>query len=242
MKKKIFVSLCVATSLLTAVPVFAETDSEILFRDIPYGTSYTDVDEAMGDFNLMDMAGEDFSVMTVDDIVLGDYQSMFEFDYTDINIIGYALSNNVDVAGYTPEETRVFCAFTPVDGILTRSNDDSALYGGQYQFIPADREQMTADLKGKLSALYGEPDKETSDTDLLGNRSEYTFWYGANDTEVVLKSTAAPDTSDIFEDKVCVSYAWLKGDELLQTAADISATDATSQEAGVYGNNSTNGL
>ena len=101
MKKKFFFVTTLAASLSVVTPVSAQTDKEITFRDIPWGTNYTDVDNTLGEFNLMKIAGEDYQTKSIDDIIYGDYQGI-DFKYNDINIIGSSLNNDVDVAGYTP--------------------------------------------------------------------------------------------------------------------------------------------
>ena len=241
MKKKLFTSAMVLTFLSMTMPVYAETDKEILFRDIPWGTNYTDVDNLLGEFNLLEIAGEGYQTKSIDDIIYGDYEGI-DFKYNDINIIGSSLNSDVDVAGYTPEQIQVFLSYVPVDGAITHTDEDSALYGAQYEFYPVNIDQMESDLKEKLYGLYGEPDDEKYDTDLFDSSMHYTFWYGANDTELVLKSVKPAETDTLTENTIYISYIWKKGDELLQTAEDILANDASANEASVSGNGSTNGL
>lgn len=253
MRKKIFFIGALVASLFMTTPVMAfkwsemnsaskqSTDKEILFKDIPWGTNYTDVDNILGEFNLLKIAGESFQTKSIDDIIYGDYKGI-DFKYNDINIIGSSLDNNVDVAGYTPEKIQVFLSYVPVNGIITHADEDSSLYGAQYEFLPINIDQMESDLKEKLSSLYGEPSEEKNDKDWLNTSMHYTFWYGANDTELVLKSVR-PSKNDTFtENEIYISYIWKKGDELLQTAEDILANNASANEASVSGNGSTNGL
>lgn len=114
MKKKLLIVTMITSSLLIASPVFAETDKEIIFRDIPWGTNYTDVDNILGEFNLLKIAGENFQTKSIDDIIYGDYEGI-DFKYGDINIIGSSLDSDVDVAGYTPEKIQVFLSYVPVN-------------------------------------------------------------------------------------------------------------------------------
>jgi hypothetical protein len=241
MKKKLFFVTTLAASLSVVTPVSAQTDKEITFRDIPWGTNYTDVDNTLGEFNLMKIAGEDYQTKSIDDIIYGDYQGI-DFKYNDINIIGSSLNNDVDVAGYTPEQIQVYLAYVPVNGVITHADGDSSLYGAQYEFYPVNIDQMESDLKEKLSNLYGKPDDEKDDKDWLNSSMHYTFWNGANDTELVLKSVRPSEDDTLTENTIYISYIWKKGDELLQAAEDILANDASSNEASVSGNGSTNGL
>ena len=241
MKKKLLIVTMITSSLLIASPLFAETDKEIIFRDIPWGTNYTDVDNILGEFNLLKIAGENFQTKSIDDIIYGDYEGI-DFKYGDINIIGSSLDSDVDVAGYTPEKIQVFLSYVPVNGIITHADEDSSLYGAQYEFLPVNIDLMEADLKEKLSGLYGEPDEEKDDKGWLGTSTHYIFWSGANDTELVLKSVRPSEDNTLSENEIYISYIWKKGDDLLQAAEDILANDASANEASVSGNGSTNGL
>ena len=78
---------------------------------------------------------------------------------------------------------------------------------------------------------------------VIKNKYNYTYWYGQNDTMLVLKSVNTEnDTTDLYEDEIYISYVWLKGDELLLQASDTLKQEAINKEKEIYGNNSTNGL
>jgi len=217
-------------------------DKEILFRDIPWGTNYTEVDEMLGELNLWALSGESFRTFSTDEIILGDYQGI-DFDYNDINIIANAYNGEVDVAGYTTRDVVLYFSYIPVDGILTKTEEDSALYGARYEFDTQNLNAMSSDLVSKLTSLYGEPSKTTSKSDIYKNEYTYTYWYGANDTVIVLKTqNTEKDTTNLYEDEIIISYVWLKGDELLQNASDLLKEEAIQKEEDVYGNDSTGGL
>lgn len=216
--------------------------TDILFMEIPWGTNYTTVDRDHGELNIWAISGENFKTYSIDDIVLGDYQGI-DFEYTDINIIANALTGEIDVAGYTTSKVVLYFAYIPVGGKLTKTEKDSALYGAQYVFEPKNLKVMSADLIEKLSLVYGKPDKETKDTDIWGNKYTYTWWYGPNNANIVLKQTdSSKDSTGFYSDEIIISYVWLKGDELLQNASDILKKEAIEKESESYGNNSTNGL
>lgn len=216
--------------------------TEITFRDIPWGTSYTEVNDTHGDWQLMPLTGDVFFAPSVEAVLTDDNYAGIDFEYGDINITASALQNEIDVAGYTITDLELYFAYVPVDGVLTKNESDSSLYGARYTFEPINLQDMKTDLIEKLSSLYGTPAKETEDSDWLGNKSTFTYWYGANDTELVLKATEADDDSTLYTDEIAISYAWRKGDELLQTASDILKSEATGMESDVYGNENTNGL
>lgn len=232
---------------VTVTDIYAETEDEtteeITFRDVPWGSSYTEVNSLLSDLNLWNLVGELYRTYSVDEIILGDYEGL-DFEINDINIIAYASNDEINVAGYTTDEICLFFSYVPVDGILTRSEEDSALYGARYRFEPNNLSEMTQDLTEKLSSLYGEPDEIKTDSHWLYNvQYEYIYWYGANDTEVVLKSVdASGDETDLYDDEIYISYVWTKGDELLQIASDTLSQNNKDAEAELYGNGSTDGL
>lgn len=82
----------------------------------------------------------------------------------------------------------LYFSYIPVDGILTKTEEDSALYGARYEFDTQNLNAMSSDLVSKLTSLYGEPSKITSKSDIYKKEYTYTYWYGANDTVIVLKT------------------------------------------------------
>ena len=52
-------------------------------------------------------------------------------------------------------------------------------------------------------------------------KNTYTWWYGANNTALVLRASDLSDYDDDLEtNNIYISYVWQKGDELLKTADD----------------------
>ncbi|MCD7846794.1 MAG: zinc-ribbon domain-containing protein [Oscillospiraceae bacterium] len=215
---------------------------EITFRDIPWGTSYADAKELLSDLDLWKLAGESYKIYSVEDITLGDYKEI-SFEKNDINIIGNTWNSHIDVAGYTTEDITLFFAYVPVDGVLTKTEEDSALYGARYEFKPENLSEAADDLKEKLSSLYGEPDSTKTDSDIWGNKYTYITWTGKRNTEVVMKICDSSQCSlSFYYDEIYISYVWLKGDELLQTACDTLIQNEKDAESKVYGDGSTGGL
>ena len=218
------------------------SDKEILFMDLPWGTSFTKVNELHGELGIWGISGEEFKTFSVDEVLLGDYKGI-DFDYGDINIIGNCQNSEIEIAGYTTNEITLYFAYDIMDGVLKKTENESSLYGGQYIFNTENLDGMSKDLIEKLTALYGEPSKTTKEIDLWQNEYTYTWWYGQNDTVLVLKTlNSENDTSDLYDDEITISYAWLKGDELLQQASDLLKQEAKDKEELNYGNQNTNGL
>lgn len=219
------------------------SEKEILFCDIPWGTSYTTVNQLHGEWNLMPIAGEGFISPSVDAVLLDDTLKGIDFEYNNINIIGNALNPETNVAGYQTSDIKLYFAYNVIDGVLSKTEESSSLYGAHYKINPVDLQSATNDLISKITSLYGEPASNTNDLDMWGNYTTYVYWYGANDTELVLKSTdTSKDTTDLYEDEITISYAWRKGDELMQSASDVEKAFASNEESNVYGNDFTDGL
>lgn len=215
---------------------------EILFRGIPWGASYTEANSIVSDLNIWNISGENFQTMSTDEIVLGDYQGL-DFEYSDINIVAPAYNGEIDVAGYTTSEINLYFSYIPVDGVLTKTEDDSAFYGGQYIFEPKNLDEMKKDLGLKITELYGEPSKTSDDTDIWGNVYTYTYWDGMNNVQVVLKTVdSTKDTTGFYTDEIILSYIWKDGDKLLQEASDTLKKEAIAKESEAYGDGSKEGL
>lgn len=213
----------------------AETDKEILFRNIPWGTDYATVEKDNPDWNLYKLSGAIYDVKSVKDVLHGGSGYTNDYEYTDINIISHNWNDlALNVAGYTATSVNLYFAYVPVNGILTRDEKDSALYGALYKFGKVnDVFPIEEDLKTKLSKLYGAPDKTDSDQSWTGKIDyRYIYWYGANDTVVCLYIRDSKDSED---SEFCISYAWQKGDDLLKAANQnemdrVSAADSAIKE------------
>ena len=256
MRRKMLFIGTLLTSLLATTPVMAfnwgnivnntqkqSTDKEILFRDIPWGTSYTDAVQLQPDFDWYTIAFDESRITTLNEILTGDV-SWDGYNNNGLDFLAMPFSDHeTDVAGYTTSDIYMYFAYTPVDGVLTRDESLTALYGAKYEFEPQNLQSMYDDIKSKLTSLYGDPADVTADKNWTGAKNTYTWWYGANDSVVVLgKSDFSEVDSDFYKDELWISYAWQKGDELLKAADDAISQSNSDTEASVYGNGSTNGL
>lgn len=218
------------------------SEKTILFRDIPWGSSFLEVDEKLGTWELWNLTGESFKTCSVDDILIGDYEGI-DFEYSGINVISNAFNGEQEVAGYTTSEIQLYFSFLPVNGYLTYDEKDTSLYGAQYKFEPVNLQDTYDDLKQKLIDIYGEPAKVTEDIDLWKNAYTYTYWYGADNTELVLKSLDSEnDTTNLYDNEIYISYAWRNGDVLLQNASDAVKKEKSDKEKEIQGNKDVGGL
>ena len=212
---------------------------EITFRNIPWGTSYPDATSAIPEIAFAPFHGEIFKTYSVDQIITG---KGITFEYTDINISASSIASSISVAGYETSKVELFFAYTPKNGILTKKEEDTALYGAMYEFEPVNTESMSKDLLQKLSSVYGEPDSTSYDSNIFGGITKYTYWSGANNTLLVLCVQDESNSSWKSSEKVRIIYAWRDGDELLQQASDCLKEEAIRSEESKYGNGNVNGL
>lgn len=221
------------------------SNTEILFRNIPWGTNYADVQQLLPDFDWSDMSFEHMRQFPVEEILTDDYD-YYSFDFTNggINMMATPFTDKeTDVAGYVTSDIKIFFAYIPVNGSLSKDDSDTALYGARYEFEPRDSGSMAADLIDKLSSLYGDPDDVNSETDLWGNKITITEWRGANDTIVAMRVLdSSGDTTNIYVDELWISYAWERGDELLREADEAVSAATAAEEAANYGSGNTDGL
>lgn len=206
------------------------SEKEILFNDISWGISFAEADEKFGTWKLWNLSGETYKTCSVDEILIDDYKGI-DFDYGGINVISNAFNGEQEVAGYTTKEIRLYFSYIPINGYLTYDEKDTALYGAQYKFEPVNLQDTYNDLKQKLMNIYGEPSKVTEDSDMWGNKYIYTYWYGQNDTELVLRSlNSENDTTNLYSDEIYITYAWREGDALLQNASDAIKKEKLDKE------------
>lgn len=178
-------------------------EQEIRFKDIPWGTSFEEVDSLLSNLELKKYTAG-YAVFCVDYLEFGTYNSVLEQNYESDDIkINASATYREYFAGYPIGEEALFFAYTPVDGELTKTEEDSALYGVRLGFSGT---SCAIDLINELTSEYGAPDDAYSYRD-----DEYRIWYGTNDTELVLR---------IEDDAVYICYVWTKGDEMLKTASD----------------------
>lgn len=241
-KKSLFIATILSCIFINCF-AYGETDQEILFRNVPWSTNYSEVQSLLPEFDWYAMSYEYMKTYSVDDVLLGDYEGI-DFNNGGINMTAMPFTNKeIEVAGYTTCDIQLYFSYIPVDGKLTQDENDTALYAAMYEFTPQNLKEMSSDLIDKLSSLYGEPDDKFTSTDWLNLATTCITWNGANDTVVTLRAVdTSKDTTDLYDDELYISYAWRKGDELLQTASDTIDANNSAAEAENYGNGNTDGL
>ena len=217
-----------------------QDQEEILFNGVLWGSDFTSMDTELQEKDgtyLIGMLNAPVSISSRIGIRMeldARYTDFSSFD----NIAGVARAKRKEmkVAGYEVEDCMLLFSAVFKDDTYILSNEDSALYAAQYTIKPVDSEAAMEDLKNKISSIYGEPDSirdiEPYENALTTN--EYIYWYGANDTVLVLSSTDSG--------QITISYVWLGGEELLNAALDNAEKELSESEESVYGNGNTTGL
>lgn len=235
-----------------AISVFAEEvddsiereniDNEIFFRDVPWGSTYSEVKSKLYEFDWYEMYFDYMKTHSVGDIIYGDYKGI-DFINGGFNMTALPFSNKeINVAGYTTSDINLYFVFPITENGLEIIEDDAIFYGATYEFEPQDYESMYDDLREKLTSLYGEPIKEDKETDWLGIEETCTVWEGTNDVLVSLRGEDVENEEELWEDSLTINYAWKEGDNLLTAASEQMKKEALDEESNAYGNDDTSGL
>ena len=156
------------------------SEKQILFRGITWGTKMPEVQEILnkeGDDNASGLLGLKHEMQNLRSAGI-DY-TVDELRVPEAGDRGWFY--NINLAGYTTEETYTFYIYPIKDGQFVRSEDEAEFYFGYYLFRPGALSDYVAtydDLKSKLSSLYGEGVEteeyssiKTKWTDKYGNKA-----------------------------------------------------------------------
>ncbi len=142
--------LCCCLSFIT-ISANATNEKEILFRDIPWGSNYTDVIEALKDLNVEWNSITNIGYRTTMDIMVDWYKDE-ETDYKTISFVD-AKKVNEKIAGLPIKNIALY--FT--------NKDTTSLFMAEYEFDTSNMNDSAIDeLFNKLAELYGAPDKNSA--------------------------------------------------------------------------------
>lgn len=233
-------ALLIFMTMAALAEVDAAEQKEILFRGIPWGTSYSEVEEILSDTQWLEFTGFDmwtYSTETILDNESGDGS----FEYLDIDLLCAAMNPHWMVAGYKTTGVLLYFVFKPMDGGLSRDFGDTMLYGATYQFEPADVHAAAEDLVDKLSSLYGEHAGKKEHPSYAKNVKYSYRWSGFNSHVQLGVMDYEPD-ADYVNDSIWISYVTDSGDSWLQAASDALKEAALAEQNAVAGNGDTSGL
>ena len=190
--KKIIIFLLIALIMTSCFSLAnADINSEILFRDTPWGTPATEFQTTMKKQKISGSIGEE------------SYNYSWEFKPADGKIkpvfhledCGYYFScypKDLSVASFNVDKIEASFLFTHDENNVYTEKEGSALYKAKYVFDVAVAETAYSVLSTKLTTLYG---TGTTGSNSAGwwstggdyhTFSEWTTWYGTEDTGVVL--------------------------------------------------------
>lgn len=177
MKKRViaFILIFTFTLPLFSVPAYAKYDEEILFNDIPWGTSYEETISLLKEKYDITFGEPKFHEEWVDirdKEVLNAWNNRPKEDQFSINY-GFSIRSNetVNVAGYKAVINLVFAFFNDGKHVLNTRIEDSGLTGAYYYFYSKDVDKFPTEIADysndeiakiedglivKLKSLYGE--------------------------------------------------------------------------------------
>ena len=243
MKKVICILFAVIVVILSST-CLAE---EIQFRDFEWGISVDGLEREMENYGYMAYSTEVYMPLWGS----GEYLLRhYMVNETTSEITGWVcvaadLGSPISVAGYNAQMMNLYCAYDiDDDGMVAKSKQASKFYQAKYKLTVADAGGAYADLKDKLSRLYGECTelyKETHDAEAVEIISE---WKGANNTAVRLCGkirNPETKTSDAFE-HIEIYYGKCDEDAHLGIVEDMIIQEKKVAESALYGNSDISGL
>lgn len=206
---------------------------EITFRGIEWGSTYNDVISSLSDWGMKFREGKSVKTRRIKSLINNSWSDYHDYQCGFYTYSSYS-SEKKQVAGYDIDNVALYFSFVPDEnGKLVQSPSNTSFFLGQYKIKPTDVDGVFVDLKNKLSSLYGQPAKETSNGLII--HYNYCYWYGANDTMVVI-------VSDDNWDCIYINYVWNKGDKLLDEADKILYQAEIDKEKEKFGLDNTDGL
>ena len=200
---------------------------EILFRGIPWYSSFSDVQASFG---------EDVPVGGVDGINMylvadmkGDFANIYSASVANVNYpsgwMGIAPLEWYDfkVAGHPVDALYVLCAYGIKDGVALTDADSSQLYAAAYQFSA--EEDTYLDLQTKLKSLYGSGEETIHDYTFSTINNETTIrhstrWNGDNGTSAVLTWAAYKNSEgNYYYSNVWLTYSIAGADDVIRELA-----------------------
>lgn len=230
MKK--FFCLILFMALMLASIASAEFDDEIKFRSVDWSLSAPEVLKALESSGLKWTNGSVSTGRKIKSQACGEWSGYYDHDCLYYIDTSYS-SPSIKVAGYDISDVTLYFACTENNGKITHDEKDTAFYMAKYKLEPKDIQAVYDDFVDKLTAVYGEPDKTYTDTGII--TYQFTYWYGKNNTMVIL-------TSDDNWKTIDVNYVWNDGEELMKRADELQRQAELDEEQSHFGTDNTEGL
>lgn len=223
---KRIIALVLVFVLLGSVS-FAE---EILFRDIPWGASLSDVESYIAEIGY-------YSAYDEMCMSYWDEENMPPLAFVNSTVYptgwqGYCYSGGeLSVAGYQVDGIQVLCHYGLSDSGILRSKEDSVYYMAAYVLLATDIESAYTDLYEKLTGLYGNGVENTEYSEGFtyyeDKKIDYdvtekeAVWYGDNNTSVRLEASySSLGPEDYFHNSLMIYYGKTDHDATLDEIDD----------------------
>ncbi|MBR0229391.1 MAG: hypothetical protein IJQ62_13680 [Clostridia bacterium] len=202
---------------------------EILFRGIPWYSSFEKVQESFGEDIPVD--GVDGIDMFLVDELNADFANINSVDsvnypsgWMGVSPVGWF---DFKAGGHLVDTLYVLCSYGFEEGRVLTSIDSSRLYLAAYQFSNGD-EAAYLDLQKKLTTLYGTGNETNEDVKLANDLilRHSTRWDGDNGTAAVLTLNAYKngDGSYLYSN-LWLTYSIAGADEIIKVMASEVIAD-----------------
>lgn len=193
----------------------ATGDKEILFRNLPWGTTLADTPALLG-VDLTDPYDWKYWYSVEDQMFNQSGNIRHEGELGVYCSVGYSARKDMKVAGYALDDVDLYYLYIPdADGMLIRDAEHLGLYFASYKLDVKDPKAAYEDLTGKLTGLYGDPASTQHDDGYGYIVSDQLLWTGANGTLVSLVMQDYPDNNMT---NLYIKYGTLSGNDMLDTA------------------------
>ena len=220
-----------ATAAQSTSPI-SQVDGEILFRNIPWGSSYATVKE------LLPGLSSGYSSIYPEPVYhwAGGSES---YKYENEHLTNdCSIYSTLQVAGYDATASLLF-AYT-VTSPIKMENENSILIGAKYNITNlADPDGVANDLVQKLTSVYGEVSSTSTGSTLGGYSLYYYYWFGANDTFIILKEMNGGQAKN---NDVTISYGWRGSNEYIEAFDIAISAEKALEESQHFNNGVTDGL
>lgn len=196
---------------------YARYDKEILFRDIPWGSTYEEVRDAFKDYYKLAWEKKDKKRYDLTKFLNKDQEYLqWVIGDNEFPSVLYVeaeptASSEFMVAGRKVSHIELVFAYTKDEnGELPQDLKHTALYIARYHFKGKSESGKFDDLDNKLSSIYGETELYRKPPGLF-NASYKKIWEGSNETFAVLVDDGY---------YVDLYYFWKNGEHLAKEAND----------------------
>ena len=217
--------------------------TEILFRDIPWGTSSSEALETLqetGSWYLYENTTIPYRKMMVD------FSALEAVSNGGNKIASFSLQ----VGGYNVFSTELYFAYKVKDGKIDRTSDE--LYGATYSFDVVDHKTVYISLQEKLTELYGVGDESTSRSSgwMFGGAYSGSYkkqiyettWFGSNGASVTLRREEMDREELKNYDQVILVYSSSNADDTLDNLQKALLQERTEEERKNAVSNGNDGL